>query len=384
MRYAGFGVYLRNLVSCWAKTDTRNEYLVVSPENLGLDLPPRFRQQILPAAGASVKRYITRIVASSQCREFRPEVVFQPNMDFPSAYPPGAGWVCVVHDMIPTLFLTPEFLFTGKTPARMISTYGIWKLLEFKRHLPRVDRIVTVSKTSRACLLRVLGRSAARKVRVVYNGMRPAVPSGDQADIRSFVEARGLSYKRYLIYFGGHSARKHLGLAVRAYQQLPPALKEKYPFVILGKGYWTRWIKRRGMGEGLRFLPTAPERELAKLVSGAALSIYPSLYEGFGLPVVESLHLGTLPLASDIPSTRELCGSSIPLFNPYRLDELYALLVRYLGEPARAARKMEQARARLPQDRTWAHCAEETLAIMESVLRESRGAGQRRCCPARG
>ncbi len=365
-RGAGFGRYLTNLLSHLGRLDHGHTFRVFCPDETDVPEGNGLQYILLPRDGRS---YPDTIVASGVFRREPADLLFWPHAEFPRNREAAEKIpaVAVIHDIIPTLFLHPSFLLRGRTPPGMLMSKGVADYVLLRRRLPELAAAITVSDTSYQALRKVFGERRTGHVQVVYNGADPVFSPYTPNECAAVLNRYDLRWKSYLIYFGGHTYRKNVGRAVAAYQRLPEAVRSDHPLLIIGDGYWARRLSRRSRPQ-IRFLPKLDGRVLARLVAGAALSLYPSLYEGFGLPVVESLRAGTLPLTSAIPSSREITGDGFPAFPPGSTAGLTKRLRCFLADPAAAQETVERYRPRALMF-SWERCARETLAVLDRALR---------------
>ncbi len=181
-----------------------------------------------------------------------------------------------------------------------------------------------------------------------------------------------LRYRKYVLCVGTLEPRKNLELVIRTYAAMPPAFRERCPLVIVGmKGWLTSGLESVmqplvASGE-LRPLGFASDEALASLYAGAMVLVYPSLYEGFGLPPLEAMASGTPVIVSDRSTLPEVVGEAGLTIDAHDDAGLRAALQR-LDEDnaywqAKAAASLEQA-----SHFSWARCAQETLAVYRKVL----------------
>jgi glycosyltransferase involved in cell wall biosynthesis len=127
---------------------------------------------------------------------------------------------------------------------------------------------------------------------------------------------------------------------------------------------------RLGLENHMHFMGFVPEDDLPALYNGADLFAFPSLYEGFGLPVLEAMACGTPVITSNVSSLPEVAGNAALLVDPYNVDELAGAIRRILSDPALAAdlraRGLERAR-----QFSWERTAQETLEVYRNVLQQT-------------
>ena len=183
----------------------------------------------------------------------------------------------------------------------------------------------------------------------------------------------------YLLAVGTLEPRKNLLRTIDAYTGLPQKLRSSTPLVIAGMRGWLaqdlesriRQYEQRGE---VRWLGYVPADELPLLYSGAAMLVYPSLYEGFGLPVLEAMASGIPVITSNRASLPEVAGDVGVMINPEDFGELRTHMQRLLEDRAEAGRlgRLGVERARLF---TWQACADKTLAVYRAVVGQGNGGG---------
>ena len=115
--------------------------------------------------------------------------------------------------------------------------------------------------------------------------------------------------------------RKNIGRLVKAYLKLPEEIKKKYPLVLAGKGFWEDKLKAKNY-ENVHFIGYVSEKELAVLYSGARAFVYPSIAEGFGLPVFEAAFQGTAVAVSGKSVHPEIAGDFALMFDPFNVKDI--------------------------------------------------------------
>jgi glycosyltransferase involved in cell wall biosynthesis len=195
----------------------------------------------------------------------------------------------------------------------------------------------------------------------------------------AWLAANGLP-ERYLLFVGNREPRKNLPTLLAAYRELlagrvPGAGGGSGgpvpPLVLVGPAGWGEALDLAGLpAEAVRTPGYLPEEDLARVVAGAAALVFPSWYEGFGLPALEALACGTPVVATDLPALREVLGDQAELVPPGDAAALADALARVLddpgGEPARTARRARAAAF------TWAACARATLSAYHRALEAAR------------
>jgi alpha-1,3-rhamnosyl/mannosyltransferase len=175
----------------------------------------------------------------------------------------------------------------------------------------------------------------------------------------------------YSLYAGTIEPRKNIDTLLDAYSSLSPSLRNRIPLVLCGyRGWGGEKLHVRiesAVREGwVKFLGYVPDYDLPKLFSGARLFVFPSLYEGFGLPVLEAMSSGTPVISSNAASLPEVAGDAATLFNPLDAEALRELLTQGLEDKdwRQAARHKGLLRAK---EFSWEKCAEKTLSVYKEL-----------------
>ena len=207
-------------------------------------------------------------------------------------------------------------------------------------------------------------------------GWRPSFGRARQENARSSAR-KGLP-ERYLLYLGTLEPRKNLELLVGAFarwRRQAPAEEQAVQLVLAGaKGWYYEEIFRRvqklGLSDAVSFPGFIPGAELPDWYRGAEGFIYPSLMEGFGLPLLEAMACGVPVVCSRAPSLLEVVGTAALSVAAHDEEALAHALHLLTGQPALRAALAAQGLARA-QLFSWRRCARETLAVYERVLAEA-------------
>jgi glycosyltransferase involved in cell wall biosynthesis len=235
----------------------------------------------------------------------------------------------------------------------------------------RARRIIAVSEWTARSITRHLGVAPGR-VAVTVEGAAPAfdVPPAP-AQIVAVREASGLAGP-YVVYAGGFDARKNLGALVAALAAM--AEERRMMIALVGggaegeeAGRLRRDAARQGVQRWLRFTGAVDDLALAALYAGALAVVLPSWLEGFGLPVVEAMHVGTPAVVSSAGSLPEIAGDAGLVFAPEDPAMLAGALLRLAEDGALREALAAKARARAPLF-TWKRAAEQTLDVYRAAL----------------
>ena len=238
--------------------------------------------------------------------------------------------------------------------------------------------MLTDSEASRRDIITHLGLPAER-VRVVYLAADERyTPTSTPSDVT--VRSRYGLPERYVLYLGGFDVRKNVGTVLSTYHWAGPLIGEDCPLVIAGRllGRDTpfapdprRLAQEQGIDERfVRFVDSPTEADKPALYRGAVAFIFPSRYEGFGLPPLEALACGTPVVGSDVSSIPEVVGNAGVLLPPDDAEGMAGALIQLATDDDFRA---ELSRRALVQAAcfSWERAARETLAVYQDVMRKT-------------
>jgi glycosyltransferase involved in cell wall biosynthesis len=292
----------------------------------------------------------------------RPDVCIWPNfVSWPTL--PGVRNIVVIHDL--------GFVFHGEYLKERDRAY-------FNRMVPRslrhADRVVAVSESVRDELSAQFG-TPTQEIAVIS----PAVDTTrfrprDEEEVRRVAETYGLR-RPYILYTGTLEPRKNIVGLLDAYAALPRALHERFQLVLAGgKGWLDVEIERRlnELAElGIVTTGYVPDADLPAIYSGAELFVYPSFYEGFGMPPLEAMACGVPVITSDVSSLPEVVGDAAIKLDPTDTRAISAAIELVLTDAARAASMHERGLHRAKHF-TWATSAQRMDRLVGELLAERR------------
>jgi glycosyltransferase involved in cell wall biosynthesis len=206
------------------------------------------------------------------------------------------------------------------------------------RVMRRAAGLIAISENTRADGVRVLGIPEER-IEVIYPGVAP-----------EYFDAKPKAAPRpYILFVGTIEPRKNVAVLLDAYAGLPQSIRAEFELVIAGPPGWgdPAVLRRLEAGiPGVRYLGYVAEDDLPGLTAGASAFVYPSLYEGFGLPLAQAMAAGVPAVTSAVSSLPEVAGGSALLVDPRSETELRSALERILSSPSLRAELASRGRAR--------------------------------------
>ncbi len=347
--------YTYELLGALARRDRRNRYTLYC-NRLPARLPPLGPNMALRPI--PLARLWTHARLSAELLARPPDVLFVPAHVVPLGAPLArrTRTVVTVHDLGYLRF--PEAHTRAQRLYLRLST--VWSA--------RVaDRVIAISGATRDDLVAEAG-IAPEKIRVVYHGVAPHFRPVEDQEALAAVRARYSIAAPYVLYVGTVQPRKNLVRLIEAFAATAGGQADAPELVIAGKRGWlTEAIERRtvelGLAGRVRFTGYVADADLPALISGAQAFALPSLYEGFGMPVLEAMACGTPVLAANSSALPEVAGDAALLVDPASVPAIGAGLARLLAEADLRATLRERGLRRAAEF-TWDTSAEQTLNIL--------------------
>lgn len=315
----GFGTYITNIVNQLARLDSESQYLLIGQKRHLAEfdpLPPNFRLLPYPHEAGSLH---THLHLPFVLREARVDVLHMPWFYAPAIVP--ARLVMTVHDLSDVLLQppgVPQPVQTGR-------------LFFARRALRRADHIFAVSQASRRELARNFS-VPEEKISVIYNAvderlLKEALPR----DADRILERHAVN-SPYVLYAGNIKPQKNLPRLIEAFAVVKEELRDHpelggLKLLVIGEALTRhadlrRAVARVRLREDVRFLGFVPQPVLRVFYARARAFLFPSLYEGFGLPPLEAMAHGTPVLTSNVSSLPEVFSDAALLVNPENVFEI--------------------------------------------------------------
>lgn len=347
--------YLHYLLLALAKIDSDNQYTVYLPCSpvRPLKLPDNFKIKITKPGWGWGQLALARDTWVNP-----PDVFFSPAHTLPLLRRFNVKTVLTVHDTA-TEFVRRKF---KEDLLLRLATRG-------------ADKIIAVSAATKKDIQAKFG-IRADKVKVVYEGYDQKVfyPRGEEELSKVGVKYGLKKESRYIFSLSALQPRKNYERLIEAFSQLN--LVERISLVIAGgKGWDYESIlaapDKYGVGERVTFLGHVPDEDVPALFSGAQVFAYPSLYEGFGLPVLEALACGVPVVTSNTSSLPEVIGEAGIKVDPYSVESIRTGLEKALGLSLEARAELVEKGFRQVKKFSWEKTARETLEIFKQLKEKS-------------
>jgi glycosyltransferase involved in cell wall biosynthesis len=273
-------------------------------------------------------------------------------------------WVVTIYDM--SFIRYPQ---SFNTANRVYLTWAV------RNSLRRANRVIAISESTKRDLVKTFG-VAKEKVAVVYCGTDPTFsPAQDRNEIEALRAQRHLPEKM-ILFVGTIEPRKNVTRLLRAFARAKRAAHLPHCLVLIGARGWKyaevdAVIEQEGIGGDVIFTGYVPQNELPRWYRAAELFVYPSLYEGFGLPPLEAMACGTPVVTSNASSLPEVTGDAALVVTPDNETALTDAIVRALNDHTLREEMITRGLMQAAKF-SWARAAGETVDVYRAVLDEGR------------
>lgn len=352
---AGIGQYIMQLVGALACLEVEEELVVLHSRKDGTQLAPGQGLERVAIWTPSHHR-LEQLTLPLELVWRGLAVLHSPDFIPPLRGPFGS--VITVHDL--AFLLYPNLL--TREAARY---YG-----QIDAAVRRADHIVAVSESTKADVVRLLG-VPEEKITVIYEAAKPIFRPLDPAVARHRVQAAFGLADPFLLAVGTVEPRKNLTTLFRALRVLGDRRGTRPPLAVVGSPGWLfeetlQVVSELGLEDQVRFLGRLPDEDLLLLYNAAQVHVYPSLYEGFGLPPLEAMACGTPTVTSNVSSLPEVVGDAALLVDPRDPEALAEALWRAYGDEDLRRHLRERGLERAGVF-SWVKAARETLAVYRRV-----------------
>ena len=359
----GIGVYTRELITQLADIDKKNQYFIIVNKRRSKSFLPSADNFSILETSITRKHYFIKDLWNHFYLPFllgmkSIDIYFNPRYVLP--FIKGkTKMVVTIHDMI--AFLYPE-IWSG------ISGFRIRNYIKLSSQ--GADVILTVSNSAKKDIIKILN-IPEDKIKVIYCGINQKlyklVP---ELSLPKSLKKYGIR-KKYILAIGPLGTRKNHNRLIDAYNILPKNIRKDYQLVITGekKGTYNKLLIKAGKNcliDDIVFTGFIPEEEMPMMISAASLFVFPSLYEGFGIPLLEAMACGTPLLVSNVSSIPEVVESAALLFDPYDINEMANAINRGIIDENLRQKLIQKGFERVKKY-SWKYSAKELLSAFEEI-----------------
>jgi glycosyltransferase involved in cell wall biosynthesis len=359
-RGTGIGTYTHQLISSLNSVDSNNNYLIFLPENSSLgNLKPNFNiESVKPSL---MENFWDEVSV--------PNILDNSNMDLYHVPQNGVGLseninclkAITLHDII---------------PLRMPETVSDKYLRIFNNELPKLlqdcEGIITVSEFSKQDISREF-KFPKDKIYVTPLAAEGIYQPMSKCVCKKLLKDKYGIVNNFVLYVGGFSPRKNILGLIEAFSLISSSNRKNCKLVITGKkGLSYNKYKKRAddlkISQDVIFTDFIPLEDLPTFYNGAEVLVFPSFYEGFGLPPLEAMACGTPVIASNLTSLPEVCYDSALLIDPYNVDDLSYAIERVLNDSLLMLNMIKKGLMR-SSNFSWEDTALKTIAAYKTMVK---------------
>jgi len=359
----GIGRYVRNLIFNLTKIDKDNHYTLFfnkTQQKNYIDIwrNDNFKKKFIGSSIFTIKEQIEfpfHLILENI------DVFHSPHFVLPLLYPSKS--VVTIHDLTPIIF--PEELTSKK--ARIY--YRGMLFLAIKK----ANKIIAVSNYTKKDIVNIFGISPG-KIEVVYEGVNDCYrPIKDKRILDHIKKKFGID-REFLLYVGLSKPHKNLVRLIKAFKILRKNIRLDLKLVIAGKidpryPEVRKIVDKLGLREDVIFTDFVSDQDLVLLYNAAKAFVFPSLYEGFGLPPLEAMACGTPVVSSKVASLAEVLGDAAVVFHPLDIHDMADKVYQVVSDE-NLRKQLSEKGIRWVKRFSWEKCARETLKIYEKVHNE--------------
>jgi len=355
----GMGNYADNLIRALAAIDSRNNYSLYVKRPLQTEFTVErenfhYRQLNSPL----IRTFWTQCRIPMEVLLNRPDILHMPTgQKIPFFHP--CKTVVTIFDLAYLNF--PDYFQKSVK----------WRLQKFSEHaLRNADKIIAISESTKKDILWAYDINE-KLIEVVYFGVEDKFrPLKSKLEINEIKKKLDIRFP-YILFAGVLQPRKNIPRLIRAFKKIIESYNQDLQLVIAGNKGWMyeqifQTVKQCNIGERVVFTGYVQKQELIYLMNGAEIFVLPSLYEGFGMPILEAMACGTAVVCSNTSSMPEVAGNAAVLCDPYSEEDIAKSIIQLLAnEQLRRkliARGLERAKGF-----SWGKSAKQTLNIYESL-----------------
>ncbi len=358
----GVGRYLLNLIKHLAEIDKKNDYLILAVSRLSPDhflnkfQAPNFEKIIVKTPIVSLRQHFT---IPPILRREKIDIFHYPQFDLP--FFQRRKSVITIYDLnvLQIADYFPKQRFIRRTYSRWIT----------KISLQKAEKVIAISQSTKGDIIRYF-KTPEEKIEVIYGAVDEHFHPLPQKETRKKLEKYSLS-SPYLLYVGVHRAHKNLLRLLEAYRLLKENGRITHKLVIVGEKdprfLQAKWkVEKLGLDGEVIFTGYLPEEDLPYFYNGATLFIFPSLYEGFGMPVLEAMACGTPVVCSHTSSLPEIAGEAAIFVDPHNIEAMAEGMKKVIDDGG-LRKRLSLAGLEQAKRFSWHRTAQKTLEVYRSL-----------------
>ena len=351
----GISRYAYNLIKGISRTDKGNDYILISNDNYLGDFVSSHENFSLTVTKSKLYGIGEQILIPRVLKKEKIDIFHSPSFFGPISS--GCKVIMTIHDMIHVLF-----------PEESSVIHKVYYRLIVKKAANNASRILTVSENSKRDLVNYLN-VPPEKIVVTYNAVDEGFRRSNEDKVEEAKGRFGIN-GRFILYVGNQKPHKNVGLLIEAYQQLRGRIEHQLVIVGQKDRLFQKGLKGKNL-EGVIFVGEISDELLSHFYSGADVFVSPSLYEGFGLPIIEAFACKTPVVAVRTPSVDEIMGNAGLIVDAGSTDKLANAIHEVLSNDDLRNSLVEKGMARVEMF-SWRETVDRTLEVYREVHRSIR------------
>lgn len=359
-RIDGTRVYIYNLLKYFGSLDAKSEFFVYHKKEFNPELvPPEFPNYKIKKI--NFPALWTQARFAWELRKDKPDVLWMPMHNIPLVRSKKMKTFVTVHDLAYKYF--PDYF-----PKKDLLKLNLLGDLAIKN----ADKLVAISESTKRDILKFYPTVREENIRVIHHGFDTNLFGGGSVSA-NILDNYQLQSKKYVLYNGAIQPRKNLERLIEAFEILKKeedVRMKNLKLAIVGEKAWlSDGILKKAENSQFREHIVMPGKvkfeDLAELMKNAAVYVFPSLYEGFGIPILEAMASGVPVVAADNSSLKEVGGGAAEYFDAYNANEMAEKIKRVLADD-KLKQRMIAGGAEQAKKFSWEKCAQETLEYLKS------------------
>ncbi|MBI4744679.1 MAG: glycosyltransferase family 4 protein [Actinobacteria bacterium] len=355
--WGGVGRYTCNLLKALSLIDNKNEYILLCNKDNAHLLPeaPNFTKKFV---NLSVFSLVNQFSWSPVFKAEKPDVFHAPHFMIPATV--DCPVVVTIHDLIPLLF--PEDI-----PSPIARKYYKTFVL---RGIKKAQKIIAVSNSTKNDLIKMTG-TVPDKINVIYEAASEKFKPISDKKILEQVKEKYEVKNKFILCVTNFKPHKNIITLIEAFRLIIEKFGDVYDLVLVGREdirfpQARNLSKKYGLEKNVIFTGFISDDDLALLYNGAEVFVFISLYEGFGLPLLEAMTCGAPSVCSNISSLPELADETSYMVDPHKPEEVFSVLSEILIN-SDLRNELSRKELIVAQKFSWQKTAEQTLEIYESL-----------------
>jgi len=362
----GIGNYTYNLIKHLLEIDKKNRYIVLINQELNKShsiFNLHQRNLIFKRVNIKPVSVQQQLLLRKVLKDEKPNIYHYPNWDIPLFH--GAKSIFTIHDLT---YLLHDKLYVNLSPLKKLYTW-----LNIYLGLKKSAKVIVVSENTKRDLINNY-QVSEKKIKVIYEACDEMFLSTAKPKQKNPYLNKLKGHPKYFLFVGEKRPHKNLKRIIKAFKLFRENYKG-YKFLIVGKKYAQydepeKLVRKLKLNEDVKFLENVNNETLIALYRNAEAFVFVSLYEGFGIPILEAMSCGTPVITSNISASNEIASDAAIKVNPYQVEEIAGAMIDIINDKKLRKSKIQKGKTRAQEFR-WKKTAKQTLQLYNETIKSS-------------